>query len=99
MRKVILLAVTLLVAGSLFAGEGKSCNRGQATKAVELTGTIEVQDGAKVFRVADSDESYSICDKSSADVAKLGGSKIRVTGKLVSCDEGRELMIEKAAKI
>ena len=99
MRKAVVVLVTLLVAGSLFAGEGKSCDPKHAAKGVQLTGTIEVQDGARVFRVADSDESYSICDKSTADLAKLSGSKIRVTGKLVSCDEGQELKIEKAAKI
>ena len=99
MRKVILILGTLLVAGSLFAGEGKSCDRNHAAKGVQLTGTIEVQDGARVFRVADSNESYSICHKSTAELAKLNGSKVRVTGKLVSCDEGQELMIEKAAKI
>ena len=99
MRRLILLGLMVLVAGSLFAGEGKSCDRSHAAKAVQLTGTIEVQDGANVFRVADSDESYSICHKSTADLAKLNGAKVRVSGKLVSCDEGRELMIEKAAKI
>ena len=53
----------------------------------------------RVFRVADSDKAYSICHKSTADLAKLDGSKVRVSGKLVSCDEGQELMIDKAAKI
>ena len=99
MRKVILLVVTLLVAGALFAGEGKSCDRNTAAKGVQLTGTIDVQNGAKVFRVADSGETYSICDKSKVNLAKLNGSKVRVTGKLVSCDEGRELLIERVADI
>jgi hypothetical protein len=99
MKKLILLVVMLLVAGALHAGEGKSCDRNQAAKAVQLTGTIDVQDGAQIFRVADSNESYSICDKSKAKLTNLNGAKVRVSGKLVTCDEGRELMIEKAAKI
>ncbi|HUP46403.1 MAG TPA: hypothetical protein VM779_12935, partial [Thermoanaerobaculia bacterium] len=60
MKKLMLLVVVLLAAGSLFAGEGKSCDRSQAAKAVQLTGTIEVESGAggevRVFRVADSDK-------------------------------------------
>ena len=103
MKKMILLVVVLLVAvaGSLSAGEGKSCDR--AAKAVQLTGTIELQDGGagetRVFRVAGSETSYSICHKSTADLTKLNGAKLRVSGKLVSCDEGQELVIERAARI
>ena len=44
MKKVILLMVMLLVAGALYAGEGKSCDRSQAGKAVQLTGTIDGED-------------------------------------------------------
>ncbi|HVS31361.1 MAG TPA: hypothetical protein VMS98_07885 [Thermoanaerobaculia bacterium] len=103
MKKLMLIVVVLLAAGALFAGEGKSCDRSQAAKAVQLTGTVVVESGAdgevRVFRVADSDKAYSICHKSTADLAKLNGSKVRVSGKLVSCDEGQELVIDKIAKI
>ena len=98
MKKLMLLVVVLLVAGSVFAGEGKSCDR-TAAKTVQLTGTIEASDDGRVFRVADSDRSYTICDKSTAELTKLSGATVRVSGKLVSCDEGQELVIEKAAKI
>ena len=101
MKKMMLLVLVLLVAGSVLAGEGKSCDR--QAKAVKLTGTIEVQAGAdgdaRVFRVADSDQSYSICDKSTADLAELSGATVRVSGKLVACDKGQELVIDKAARI
>ena len=100
MRNAILFVLVLLVAASVFAGEGKSCDRNHAAKNVQLTGTIQDGgEGGRVFRVADSTESYTICDKSTAELTKLNGSKVRVSGKLVSCGEGQELMIEKAAQI
>ena len=104
MKKLVLLVLVLaVVAMPVLAGEGKSCDRSKAAKAVQLTGTIEVQEGAdgesRVFRVANSDKSYSICHESKADLASLGGAKVRVSAKLVSCGEGTELLIEKADKI
>ena len=103
MKKLVLLVLVLAVAAlPVLAGEGKSCDRSHGAKAVQLTGTIEVQDGAdgaRVFRVANSDKSYSICHESKADLAKLGGAKVRVSAKFVSCGEGQELLIEKVDKI
>ena len=106
MKKLVLVVAVLLVAVSAFAGGGKSCKSHEA-KTVELTGTIACKDGstgadcARVFRVANSDVQYSICDKSKASLTKLRGANVRVTGKVVSCDEsgGEELFVEKAAKI
>ncbi|MGZ8866948.1 MAG: hypothetical protein ACXW2P_01295 [Thermoanaerobaculia bacterium] len=106
MKKLVLALAVLLVAVSAFAGGGKSCKSGEA-KAVQLTGTIACADGAtgddcaRVFRVANSDTQYSICDKSKARLTSLDGANVRVTGKVVACDEtgGEELFIEKAAKI
>ncbi len=103
MKRLILILIVVFAAGSLLAGEGKSCDVNKA-KSVKLTGTLAAgADGAKVFRVANSDRSYTLCHKTSADVAKLGadGSTIQVTGKIVSCDEaaGEELVIETAKKI
>ena len=105
MKKLVLVVAVLLVAVSAFAG-GKNC-RTDAAKSVQLTGTIACANGetgedcARVFRVANSDTEYSICDKSKASLAKLTGANVRVTGKVVSCDEsgGVELFVEKAAKI
>lgn len=104
MKRLILILVVLLAATSLFAGGGKSCDVNHKAKTVELTGTIAAgANDTTVFRVANSDKSYTICHKSKADVAKLGagGATLQVTGKVVSCDEseGEELVVETARKI
>ena len=105
MKRLILILIVVFAAGSLLAGEGKSCDRNHKAKAktVQLTGTVASGGEHAVFRVADSDKSYTICHKSKADLAKLGadGATIQVTGKLVSCNEakGEELVIETAKKI
>ena len=103
MKRLILILVVVFAAGSLLAGEGKSCDTSK-TKAVKLTGTLAAgPDGGKIFRVADSNKSYTICHKTKAEVAKLGadGATLQVTGKIVACDEaeGEELVIETAKKI
>ncbi|HKR66395.1 MAG TPA: hypothetical protein VJZ00_21890 [Thermoanaerobaculia bacterium] len=101
MKRIILALVLVLTAASLYAG-GKECDvKKHASKNVELTGTIVSVDGSNVFRVANSDESYTVCEKTKASVLKLGtaGTTLRVKGKVVSCGEGQELMIEKAEKI
>ena len=104
--KKIALILTLLLATAAFAGEGKSCNTKTAAKAVELTGTIaQVGSGDEartVFRVANSDQSYTVCEKTKASVlrqASEAGATYRVSGKLVSCGEGQELVIDEASKI
>ena len=102
MKRLILVLIVVFAAGSLLAGEGKSCDAHKA-KSVKLTGTVTTDGDAKVFRVADSNKSYAICHKTKADLAKLGadGATIEVTGKIVACDEaeGEELVIETAKKI
>jgi len=103
MKRLILILIVVFTAGSLLAGEGKSCDAKKA-KSVKLTGTLAaVEGGGKVFRVANSDKSYTVCHKTSSDVAKLGaeGATLQVTGKIVACDEaaGEELVIESARKI
>lgn len=101
MKKTLMFVVVLLVAMTVSAGEGKSCDR--EAKNVKLTGTVEVQETADgkthVFRVADSDKSYSICNESKVEVAKLNGATVKVSGKLVNCDKGKELVIDSAARI
>lgn len=104
MKRLILILVVLLAAGSLLAGEGKSCDMKKSGKTVELTGTLAADSaGHQIFRVADSNQSYTVCHKTSAKAAKVGanGATIQVTGKLVACDEaeGEELVIETAKKV
>ena len=103
MKRLIMVLVVLFTAATLFAG-GKECDINKSAKKVELTGTIASVgsgDEAKtVFRVADTDQSYTICEKTKASVLKLTNSgAVRVKGKLVSCGEGQELVIDEAKKI
>jgi hypothetical protein len=100
MKKIVILMVFLLSVGSLFAGEGKSCDKSKhSAKNVTLTGKIVSVDGKQIFRVSDSDTQYSVCDKSKAKLSKLSGDTVKIKGQLVSCDDGEELMINEAAKI
>ena len=102
MKRLILILIVVFAAGSLFAGDGKSCDT-HKTKAVKLTGTLSSVGDATVFRVANSDKSFTVCHKTKAELTKLGadGATLQVTGKIVSCDEaaGEELVIETAKKI
>ncbi|HYI07934.1 MAG TPA: hypothetical protein VEK57_02580 [Thermoanaerobaculia bacterium] len=100
MKRIVMLMVLLLSVGSLFAGEGKSCDKSKhASKDVSLTGKIVSVDGKQVFRVSDSDTQYSVCDKSKAKLTKLAGDTVKIKGQLVSCDDGEELMISEAKKV
>jgi hypothetical protein len=103
MKKLAMVLILVFAATSLLAG-GKECNINKtAAKKVQLTGTfahVGSGDEAKtVFRVADSDRSYTVCHKSKADVAKLSNSTVKVSGKLVHCGDSEELMIEEAKQI
>ena len=103
MKRLIMVLIALFTAATLFAG-GKECDINKSAKKVELTGTLASVgsgDEAKtVFRVSDSDDSYTVCEKTKASVLKLTNSgTLRVKGKLVSCGEGQELVIDQANKI
>jgi hypothetical protein len=103
MKKLIMVLIALFTAATLFAG-GKECDTAKKNvKNVELTGTLAsvgTGDEAKtVFRVADTDQSYTVCEKTKSSVLKLTNTKVQVKGKLVSCGEGQELMIDEARKI
>ena len=94
MKRLAMVLIVLFTAASLFAG-GKECNI-KNTKSVELTGTL----AENVFRVNDSDQSYKVCEKTKQSVLKLSNSgTLQIKGKLVSCGDGEELMIESAKKI
>ncbi len=104
MKRLVLVLIVVFAAGSLLAGEGKSCDVKKSGKTVVLTGTLaSVEGGNTVFRVADSDKSYTVCHKTAAKFTTLAseGATVKIKGKLVSCDEaeGEELVIESAKKI
>ncbi|MFL6245741.1 MAG: hypothetical protein ACJ74H_06930 [Thermoanaerobaculia bacterium] len=103
MKRLIMVLVVLFTAATLFAG-GKECDINKHAKNVELTGTIAsvgTGDEAKtVFRVANTNDTYTVCEKTKASVLKLANSgAVRVKGKLVTCGEGQELVIDEANKI
>jgi hypothetical protein len=100
---LILTLILAFTATSAFAG-GKSCDAKHAAKSVSLTGTIATNaDGTKIFRVADTGKTLTICHKSAESALKAGenGATVWVKGKVVSCDEseGEELMIETAKRV
>jgi phosphatidylserine decarboxylase len=104
MKRLPLILVLILVfaATSAFAG-GKSCELSKA-KSVSLTGTIATDsEGHKIFRVADSTKTLTICHQTSSKILEQGanGATVQVKGKVVSCDEaeGEELVIESAKRV
>ena len=103
MKRLSMLLIVLFTAVSVFAG-GKYCEQQKANaKSVDLTGTISrAAAGEKaVFHVANSDRSYTVCEKTKNAVLKLadGRSTVHVKGKVVACGEKEELLIESADKI
>ena len=105
MKKLILTLIVLFTATTLFAG-GKECDmKNHASKSVELTGTLlRTGDGdaAKtVFKVANSDQSYNVCEKTKSSILKMAneGTQLQIKGKVMNCSEGEELVIETAKKI
>jgi len=104
MKRMALTFVLLFTAATLFAG-GKECEMKHSGKAVSLTGSLirtgSGDEAKTVFRVANSDESYTVCEKTKAAILNLSndGSTLKVTGKVVHCDGNDELVIESAQKI
>jgi len=108
MKRIVLTLVLVFTAASLFAG-GKECDmKAHAAKSVELTGTlVRVTTGdhaTTVFRVANSDQSYTVCEKTKSAVLNLGNegrTTLRIKGNVVNCTEGKgeELVITEAKKI
>jgi hypothetical protein len=106
MKRLALVLIVLLTATSLLAGgAGKSCDT-KHTKSVELTGTLartgDGDDAKTVFRVADTGASYTVCEKTKRSVLDLSSdpnANLRIKGKVVSCGDGEELVIETAKKI
>src|SRR5262245_34457700 len=100
MKRTAMILIALFTAATLFAG-GKECDmKAPAAKSVELNGTPSRDGETTVFRVTDSDQTYTVCEKSSILKLKDAGT-LHIKGKVVSCSEshGEELMIESASKI
>lgn len=106
MKRFAMVLIILLTATSLLAG-GKNCDaKKHAAKSVELTGTLVRSgsgEGARtIFRVANGDRSYTVCEQTKASVLGLTSDRnatYRVKGTIVSCGEGEELLIESAKKV
>ncbi len=100
MKRVALTLIVLLVATSLFAG-GQNCDLKKSAKAVTLTGTLDRNGEEKaVFHVANSADSYTVCEETKASVLELSNSgTLRVSGKVVDCGGKKELVITSAKKI
>jgi ABC-type glycerol-3-phosphate transport system substrate-binding protein len=99
MKRIVLTLIVLLAATSLFAGGGKECKVKSDAKNVTLTGSLTTDDGGKtVFRVANKDASYTVCDETKAEFKKLSGN-VQVKGKVVNCSGSEELVITEAKKI
>jgi hypothetical protein len=104
MKRLPLILILLFTATTLLAGDGKSCDVKHKAKSVSLTGTIATNaDGGKIFRVADSGKTLTLCHKTASRVLALGanGETLQVKGKVVACDEaeGEELVITEAKKV
>jgi uncharacterized protein YdeI (BOF family) len=103
MKRLAMVLIVLFTAATLFAG-GKECEmKAHKAKKVALTGTLAQADGTDgshpVFR-ASSGESYKVCDKTKSAVLKTASDgTVKITGKVVSCGDGEELMIESAKKM
>jgi predicted small secreted protein len=100
MKRVALTLIVLLVATSLFAG-GAGCDLKKNAKAVTLTGTLDRSGDAKaVFHVANSAQTYTVCEETKASILELSNSgNLRVSGKVVNCSGKEELVITSAKKI
>jgi hypothetical protein len=105
MKRMILILIVLFTATTLFAG-GKECDmKKHASKSVELTGTLirtgEGDDAKTIFKVANSDQSYDVCEKTKNSILSLAneGTQLQIKGKVMNCSEGEELVIETAKKI
>jgi hypothetical protein len=106
MKRTILVLAVLFIATTAFAGGGAHCDMKAKAKNVELTGTLSCPDGdceKAVFKVADSEQSYSICHKTKEAIRTLGQNapvNLKVKGNVANCDgEGEVLVIQSAKKI
>ena len=100
LKRFAVALFVMVVATSAFAG-GKSCEM-KSGKSVELNGTLLHDHDKNTFKVADSDKTYTVCEKTKNTVLKLGtesGTQVHVKGQVVSCGGHEELLIDTANKI
>ena len=100
MKRLAMVLIVLFTAASLFAG-GKECDmKAHKAKSVALTGTLAAGEGTHgVFRTV-SGQTYNVCEKTKSAVLKSAGNgKVQITGKVMSCGSGEELVIESAKKM
>ena len=95
-----MVLILLFTTATLFAG-GKECQlRAQKAKNVELTGTLAAGEGTHGVFHATTGQDYKVCEKTKSAVLKSAkDGTVKITGKVVSCGEGEELMIESAKKM
>ena len=104
MKRVSITLIALFLATSLFAG-GKECEARAKGTAVTLTGTLtrtgSGDEVKTVFHVANSDQTYTVCEQTKASVLEhtTAAGSYRVKGKVVSCGGHEELVISSAQKI
>jgi hypothetical protein len=100
MKKLLMVLVVLFAATSLFAG-GKSCESKAANaKSVVLTGTLERSgDAQPVFHVANGGPTYTVCEKTKSAALPAVNQNVQVKGKVVTCGEHTELVIEESKKL
>ncbi len=100
MKRLAMVFIVLFAATSIFAG-GKECDmKAHKAKKVSLTGTLAAGEGTHGIFKTSSGESYKVCEATKKDVLEAAGrGTVKITGKVVSCGEGQELMIESAKKI
>lgn len=104
MKRVAITLIALFLATSLFAG-GKECEARAKGKAVTLTGTLtrtgSGDEVKTVFHVANSSDTYTVCEQTKASILEQtsGAGSYRVKGKVVNCSGHDELVIESAQKI
>src|SRR5687768_5557126 len=102
MKRIALILIVLLTATSLFAGGGKECKVKSEAKNVTLTGSLSTtgsgDDAKTVFRVANRNLSYTVCEETKSEFLKLSGN-VQVKGKVVNCSGCEELVITEAKKI
>ncbi len=98
MKRLILACTLSLLASTLLAGDGKSCDMKKSSKAktISLSGTVSCKGDDCTFKTTDAKSTYAVCEMSKADVPKLSSAgTVNVTGKLITCEGKQKLVIDK----
>jgi|ERR1051325_2672810 hypothetical protein len=98
MKKLAFAFALILAAFTVAADEhGKGCDMGKG-KAVSVTGKISCKGDDCSFLTADQKTTYTVCEMSKPDLAKLSadGKTVTAKGKLIQCEGKEKLLIESA---